>query len=171
MASESCVRELIQETLTQRVFPMETVVSRNDAKLTNVQAKIETRDAEILNIEKRVEELIKEVEALKDKPGNPFTDVEGGDSNRSRGLLSSPAFRNMDHYSGDHAKFARWRSKLKGLLRSENDGYVNMLKLMESPVQGEIPAMSEGKFEYQKNVDKFAGLLDMDPGTLRWMSR
>ena len=169
-----------QEFVNSRVYPIESQVQgilqtldekkirerEIDEQFEEVKNKLSVRDADFQSTERRVEEvaqlvkkLQEEFQKLKDGTAAGYTDP---DSRKSRGIMGNPALRNLEAYSGDHAKYNKWRSKIKGILTAEDDTYRKALKMIESHHQNEIPSIADDPDEHQAQLDKFAKEMDVD---------
>ena len=84
----------------------------------------------------------------------------------SDSLLRNPALRNLEPYSGNHLKYGKWRSKIRGILFGEDESYRAALKQMESALQPEIPSRAEGSVEYESQMMKLSTTLGIEPRTL-----
>ena len=73
-----------------------------------------------------------------------------------RNVMGNPAFRTLDPYTGDHAKFSKWRSKLRGILVGEDEAYRELFRVIESPYMSEIAARSDGEDKYEDETEQLA---------------
>ena len=111
------------DSLNARVYPIEQTVNSLARDLEEVKNLLESfkiqatvREADMQRAEQRVEEVAKKMETL--EIGGRGSDHSGDSEEKpsgSFGILRNPALRNVDAYTGDHRKHAKWRSKLKFL--------------------------------------------------------
>ena len=107
-----------------------------DSEVKGLQSLLLARDADTRSIEQRVEEIalkMAEVERLAEEAERRTVNAEGmggggWKEGRLKGVLSNPALRNLDPYTGDHPKYAKWRSKLRGILGSEDGDFRKIIK-------------------------------------------
>ena len=127
MATQQWCTEFVQT----RLYPIEQKVSQQDEELQKVKSEfakdlaemkdqVASRDADLMNAERRFEEIAKKVEKmemdLKKFIDEGKADGPEGDGRKPRNIMGNPAFRVLDAYAGDHNKYNKWRSKLKGIL-------------------------------------------------------
>ena len=162
----------VQQYVNQRVTPLEMSMQEMKTQMANLEAQILSRDAEVNNAEKRIEEVAAKLKDVEKTLEERLADEgkSGGDGRR-RGVLSNPALKNLQSYNGEHARFARWRSKLKGILSDEDPVFGRVMKAMESAHQSEIMSKSDGMEEYQKQMQKIAEKVDVDVSTLSKISQ
>ena len=127
-----------QEFVNARVFLIEQTVTGMQGSMDELRKDVEalklqllTRDADLQNAERRFEQLARKMESLEqDKASDAATDGNGERTGGKDGVLRNPALRNLIPYTGDHRKYSKFRSKLKGILVCEDDIYRKALKLM-----------------------------------------
>ena len=105
------------EGLNARVFPIEQELRGLKDEVAALKIQISTRDADLENAERRFEELAKRMDKVEN--GSEHSDDGGG---RSTGnIMKNPALRNLTAYTGDHRLYAKFRSKVRGILFSEDE--------------------------------------------------
>ena len=110
------------EFVNTRLFPIEqsvTGVTSGLAKLEEVveefKLQLMTRDADLQAAERRFEENSAKFDKLERDIRSEVSEETGEKTWRSPGnILRNPALRNVEPYSGDHRKYSKWKSKLRG---------------------------------------------------------
>ena len=156
-----------QEWVNTRIYPIEQTVE-------SLRVQLAARDADLQSAERRFEELAKKLESMeRDRQSEGGSDESGerGGKRTNDGLLRNPALRNLEPYSGNHLKYGKWRSKIRGILFGEDESYRAALKQMESASQPEIPSRAEGSVEYESQMMKLATTLGIEPRTLTKISQ
>ena len=131
-------------------------------KVEEVDAKLLVSAAEALSTEQWRAEFAEKLKNMGWKSDDP----DGSGGGRKRGLLSNPALRNLTVYTGEHAKFSKWRSKVRGIVSGEDPAYCTVLEAMESAHQVELFPQSDGKDEYKEQTTRLAIKLGLEMDTM-----
>lgn len=159
-----------QEFVNQRVLPLETAIKETNEKMDEMVKQLAAKDAQIISLIERLNTISLRMDVTERKTEDDGSSGDG-ESRRSRGILGNPAFRNLESYTGDHTKFSRWRSKVRGILLSEDDVYNVMFKVLESPHQLELVAKGESEEEYEEQARKLAEKMGLDRSAMMKVSK
>ena len=99
------------------------------SKIEELMERMLTREAEAISLSEQLAAMELRLKDAEEK--NPNEDGAGG--KRSNGILGNLALRHLEAYTGDHGKYSKWRSKVRGVLISEDENYGQILKIIESP--------------------------------------
>ena len=122
-------------------------------------------------LKKRFEEISQQVNRFEKElkeTGDAGSDPIGSKPN---GILRNQGLRTLESYSGEHKKYNKWRSKLKGILCGENEAFRMALKVMEAPERLEIAPVTEGAAEYENQIEKIADAMGVDAKTVVYLSQ
>ena len=150
-----------QEFVNSRVYPIEQSVTKLGESLAELKESMDalkfelvSRDGDWAGTKARVDEIGIQIEKIESEfqSGSSVGISNGTNGASSQSILRHPGFRNLECYSGDHKRFNKWRSKLRGILLGEDEGFRAALKLMESPEQPELPSIAEGTGAYESQI-------------------
>ena len=155
-----------EENFNARILPLESVVGAMrdssakwveevGARMTDMEVKMEKLSTQLLAREGEVVSMVEKFTELELK----FKDggAGAGDDPKRRGsILGNPALRQLEFYSGEHAKYAKWRSKTRGIFVAEEELYSVIFRTLESPHQVELPPKCNGQSKYTAQIQKMA---------------
>ena len=122
-----------QEYVNTRLYPVEQAMTNFTSKVAELSDTVEalkiqitTRDADLISAERRFEELAAKLDRMeKDRNSHYDGSDAGAEKGEAKvgGILRNQAFRNLETYGGDHRKYWKWRSRLRGILFGEGSGH------------------------------------------------
>ena len=155
-----------QDYVAQRLLPIESRVRELGVELERATDDLLSKDAAIRSLEERLDVTEKELKQVREAQ-----QAGGPDEKKSRSVTNNPAFRNLDCYTGDHAKFSRWRSRLRGIVVGEEEKFGLLMKFMESPHQSEIVSRADNPEAYEEQLLLLAKEMNTDQGSVIKISR